>query len=477
MTQDVIALTPEMPDARTIVAGLYAGGPELRAERVSGGAAVRLCTADGHPLVTLDVPILVQVPGEVSRLLGPEMRAEVPVWWTEVRAVGAVTEAGRLAGSVAGRLVSMSGGTTWPTDAAHTDVVPIPSAEGDSTGNGALGIDNLTDHAALIIQDRPLVAATTWLTDLVQTVLASGRELQILTPPGTRLTLPTRTLMTGLPVRWVVRDLARGYYDGLTGAVLHWHEGRFAPVPTADGRASAADAFETLAATHGEQQLHLSIRTTHPADDSLVLGGALEAAWRTLTGDAPAGWSTAEPVNLPWSPRQLTELARARAEKSAPTWFVAVGAPDQPAIGTCRVVRTPAGVEEQITVAFGYTAGQAPVRSLSELAQALATRHRLTSMLACLREARADLTTPPHREPPLVPLSFTLGCEAARLVGPAVAESAPARSVRLGPTARPALHYPLGDGTDPASWQRLAQLDDHLGALSRLSRRGGRRPG
>ncbi|MFC7865951.1 DUF6177 family protein [Streptomyces murinus] len=414
--------------------------------------------------MTVEVPLFVQVPGEVGRLLGPGVRNEAPVWWTEVRAAGAVTGAGRLAGSVAGRLVSVLGGATWPADAAHTGVVSLPSAIDSSPDEAPIGVDFHTDRAAVVIQDRPLVAATTWLTDLVQAVLASGRELQILTPPGTRLTLPTRTLMTGLPARWVVRDPARGYYDGLTGAVLHWHAGRFAPVPTADGRASMADAFETRAARRGEQQLHLTIRTTHPADDSLVLGGALEAAWRTLTGDAPAGWSTAEPVNLPWSPRQLTELARARAEKSAPTWLVAVGAPDRPAIGTCRVVRTPAGVEEQITVAFGYTAGQAPVRSLSELAQALAARHRLTSMLACLREARADLTTPPHREPPLVPLSFTLGCEAVRLVGPAVAESAPTRPVRLGPTARPALHYPLGDGTDPASWHRLEQLDDHLRA-------------
>ncbi|MYR02138.1 DUF6177 family protein [Streptomyces sp. SID6139] len=353
--------------------------------------------------MTVEVPLFVQVPGEVGRLLGPGVRNEAPVWWTEVRAAGAVTEAGRLAGSVAGRLVSVLGGATWPADAAHTGVVSFPSAIDSSPDEAPIGVDFLTDRAAVVIQDRPLVAATTWLTDLVQAVLASGREIQILTPPGTRLTLPTRTLMTGLPARWVVRDPARGYYDGLTGAVLHWHAGRFAPVPTADGRASMADAFETRAARRGEQQLHLTIRTTHPADDSLVLGGALEAAWRTLTGDAPAGWSTAEPVNLPWSPRQLTELARARAEKSAPTWLVAVGAPDRPAIGTCRVVRTPAGVEEQITVAFGYTAGQAPVRSLSELAQALAARHRLTSMLACLREARADLTTPPHRELPLVP--------------------------------------------------------------------------
>ncbi|KUN07498.1 hypothetical protein AQI95_10785 [Streptomyces yokosukanensis] len=465
MTHDVVAVTPKGPDARTMLAGLYAGGSDLRVDRVSDGAAVQLCTADGQPLVTVEVPVFIQVPGEVGRLLGPDVRAEAPVWWTEVRATTAVAEAGRLAGSVGGRIAAVLGGTTWPADAAHTDVVPIPSTGGRSPDSGALGVDVLTDQAALVIQDRPVIAATTWLTDLLQTTVPSGRELQIVTPPRTRLTLPTRSLMTNVPARWVVLDPACGYYDGLTGAVLHWHEGRFAPVPTADGRASVADAFEAGAATQGEQQLHLSIRTTHPADENLLLGGALEAVWQALTGDVPTGWSTAEPVNLPWSRRQLTELARARAEKSAPTWLVAVGAPDRPGIATCRVVRTPAGVEEQITLAFGYTDGQAPLHSLAELAETLATRHRLTSMLTYLRTARADLTTPPHREAPLVPLSFTLGCDAVRLVGSAVAESAPGcRPVRLGPMARPALHYPLGDGADLSSWQRLKQLDDHLKA-------------
>ncbi|WP_276205766.1 DUF6177 family protein, partial [Streptomyces torulosus] len=32
----------------------------------------------------------------------------------------------------------------------------------------------------------------------------------------------------------------------------------------------------------------------------------------------------------------------------------------------------------------------------------------------------------------------------------------------LGPTTRPALHYPLGDGEDPASWERLQKLTQHL---------------
>ncbi|MBT2492707.1 hypothetical protein J7E96_30195 [Streptomyces sp. ISL-96] len=466
MTQDVIALTPEMPDAGSVLAGLYAGGPDLRVSSSAEGAVVHLRTQDGRCVVTVEVPLFVQVPGEIRRLLGAGAGAEAPVWWTEVRATTAVAEAERLAGAVAGRLTALLGGSTWPADAAHTDVVAVPSEDGGSPVDSPLAVDVLTPQAAVILQDRPVVAATTWLTDLLQNCIPSGREVQIVTPPGTRLTLPVRTLLTKVPARWIVRDPDCGYYDGLTGAVLHWHEGRFTHAVTLDGRTPIADAFHSGAGAGGqdEQQLHLSIRTTHPAVEDLLLGGALEAAWQTLTGAPPAGWSTAEPVNQPWSPRQLTELARNRAKKAAPTWLVAVGTPDSSAIATCRIVHTPVGVEEHITLAVGHTSDRPPpLDNLPVLAETLATRHNLTSMLTHLRPARADLTTPPHHEPPPVPLSFTLGADAVRAVGRTHAETFQhPRPTRLGPATRSALHYTLGNGTDPTAWQRLQDLNNHL---------------
>ncbi|MFF2329173.1 MULTISPECIES: DUF6177 family protein [unclassified Streptomyces] len=461
MTQDVIALTPQMPDTRTLLAGLHAGGPDLRVNREAGGAVAQLCTAAGQALVSLEAPRYIQVPGEVDRLLGSSVCAESPVWWTEARATTAVEEAGRLAGSVAGRLTAVLGGTVWPRRAGHTDVVADLA---DATTTAApMGVDILTDKAAVVIQGRPVIAATTWLTDVVRNAARTGRELQILTPPGTRLTFPARTLLDGLPSRWVVRDPACGYYDGLSGAVLHWHGGYFAPV-TGEGP-RIADTFRTQAGREGERQLLLSVRTVHPPDERLVLGGALELAWRTLTGAAPAGWATAEPINVPWSTRQLTDLARTRAQRSQPTWIVAVGAPDHPAIATVRTARTPLGVEEHITLAIGYGAGRnVPSDVLPELAESLATGHNLATMIGQLRTARADLTTPAHYEPPPVPLGLTLGPDAVADLGPdhtrqTLAGTTPAR---LGPAARPALHYTLGDGTDPAAWERLRQINEHL---------------
>ncbi|MEV7954176.1 DUF6177 family protein [Streptomyces sp. NPDC087532] len=461
MTQDVIALTPQMPDTKTLLAGLHAGGPDLLVNRAGGGSVVQLCTAAGQALVSVEAPRYLQVPGEVDRLLGSSVHADSPVWWTEARATTAVEEAGRLAGSVAGRLTAVLGGSVWPREAGHTDVV-TDLAEATTTA-APMGVDMLTDTAAVVIQGRPVVAATTWLTDVVRDTVRTGRELQILTPPGTRLTFPARTLLDGVPSRWVVRDPGCGYYDGLSGAVLHWHDGRFAPV-VADGP-RIADAFRPRPGLEGGRQLLLAIRTIHPADERLVLGGALEQAWRTLTGAPPAGWATAEPVNVPWSPRQFTDLARTRAQQSLPTWIAAVGAPDRPAIATVRTARTQAGVEEHITLAVGCVADQStPVDALPELAEALTARHNLATMVTQLRTARADLTTPAHYEPPPVPLSFTLGPDAVADLGldharKALTNAAPAQ---LGPATRPALHYTLGDGTDPAAWQHLRHIHDHV---------------
>ncbi|SPE56236.1 hypothetical protein SNS2_2971 [Streptomyces netropsis] len=471
MTQDVIALTPQMPDVKTLMAGLHAGGPDLRVNRAAGGAVAQLCTADGQTLVSLEAPRFIQVPGETTRLLGPTAPAEAPVWWTEARATSGVEGTGRLAGSIAGRLATVLGGTTWPREAAHTDVVTFP-ATGDVPTTHPAGIDMLTDKAAVVIQDRPVVAATTWLTDVMSATLRSERELHIVTPPGTRLTLPTRTLLDRLPSRWVVRDGECGYYDGLSGAVLRWHDGTFAPVTEADGGPRIADAFRPRPGTGGQQQLLLSIRTVHPADERLVLGGALECAWQVLTGAPPAGWSTAEPINVPWSPRQLTELARARARQSAPSWLVVVGSPDRPAIATVRVARTGAGVEEHVTLAFGIAGDQAPlVNALPELAKSLATRHNLASMITELRAGRADLTTPAHYEPPSVPLSLTLGPDAVADLGLHHARSAPvdAALTQIGPGSRPAMYYAFGDGKDPAAWRSLQQLNEHLNDAGRTT--------
>jgi hypothetical protein len=469
MTKDVIALTPRMPDPLSVIAGLLSGGPDKLVETVGEDAVVQLCDTEGRPLVSVEAPLLVQVAGEAERLLGATA-PEVPFWWTEARATTGVEEAERIAGTFAARLVALAGGSAWPPEAARSiavvktdgvSVAPTPAAAQPA-------VDALTDKVAVVIQDRPVVAMTAWLSDAFRATANAELGLQIVTAPGVTLSPAVRGSLPGWPSRWVVQDERDGYYDGLSGAVLRWQNGLFAPVEAADAtpddpRTPVAASFKEVADT-GERQLAVSFRTVHPADERLVLGGSIEAVWRELTGAPPAGWGTAEPANLPWSLRQLTDVAYDRAPQ--PTWAVVVGSPDRPALATVRISRTTGGVEEDVTLALGYGPDEdMPLDALPRAAEILATRHHLQSMLVQIRKARRDLAVPPRFEGPGVPLAFVLGAEEVREMPGDRARRTPLSEppVQLGPKTRPALYYPLpGDPSDLSGWQDFERLMRHL---------------
>ncbi|GGX36406.1 DUF6177 family protein [Streptomyces noursei] len=470
MTKDVIALTPRMPDPAAMFASLFSGGPDKLVDTTGEGAVVRLCDDEGRPLVSIEAPLLVQVPGEAERLLGATP-PPVPYWWTEARATTGVEEAEQLAGTFAARLAALADGSAWPPEAARSlavvqtdgmSVAPTPAAEQPA-------VDVLTDKVAVVIQDRPVLAMTAWLSDAFRSAATAELGLQVVTPAGTTLSPAARDSLSNWPSRWVVRDERDGYYDGLTGAVLRWQDGMFAPLTVAE--ATPDDPHTPVAATYkeattatGERQLAVTFRTVHPANEDLVLSGALESIWRELTDEPPAGWGTAEPANLPWSPRQITDLARERAPE--PTWFVVVGSPGRPGLATVRVSRTKAGVEEDVTLMFGYGPDEEPpVDALPKVAELLATRHRLQSMLVQLRKARRDLAVPPRFEGPGVPVAFVLGAEEVHQMPDDRARRTPLSQppVPLGPKTRPAMYYPLpGDPSDLSGWQDFERLMRHL---------------
>ncbi|MFH8368739.1 DUF6177 family protein [Streptomyces sp. NPDC018031] len=469
MTKDVIVLTERMPDIWTMLAGLLAGGPELEVRTAADDAVIQLCDEAGRPLVSVETPFLVRVPGEAARLLGDGAPAQSgPVWWVEARASTAVEDAERIAGVFAGRLAHQLQGRVWPPDAVPrtgigapvriTGVTPAPAPAAAQPA-----VDVLTDQVAVVLQDRPVIAMTAWLSDALAAAFASDRGLQIVTGAQSRLSLPTRSLLTGPACRWVVRDGRGGYYDGLSGAVLRWRDGAFTPVGAPPDGTPVHQAFENVAKT-GERQLLISAHTRHPADDRLLLGGALETVCRALTGAPPAGWGTAEPARYPWSRGRLTERAWDRSP--APSWFVAVGDPrSRPAVATLAVSRTTGGVEEHLTLAVGHGPGEEPpVDLLPGLAESLVREHRLVSMVAQVRSGRMDLTAPGHLEPPPVPVGFVLGAEGVREVGADRAVRAPAAAgpVELGPSAAPALYYPLGDGMSGTAWTVFERLMRHL---------------
>jgi hypothetical protein len=116
MTYDLVALLDGRPSSDDILAGLQAAGEELGVRAVSDGAVIQLCDADGAPLVSVELPLLIQVPGEVERMLGPGVGpVATPAWWVEVRATasdGSREVAEKYAHALIGRL----GGRIWTSE-------------------------------------------------------------------------------------------------------------------------------------------------------------------------------------------------------------------------------------------------------------------------------------------------------------------------------------------------------------------------
>lgn len=112
MTADLVALCRRPPDREAVLAALRAAGPELHAHAEPSDPVVRLTDRAGHPLLAVDGPLLVQVPGEVERLLG--ISVDGPIWWIEIRAVSDRDDALEVARRFAERLAGALEGTVWP---------------------------------------------------------------------------------------------------------------------------------------------------------------------------------------------------------------------------------------------------------------------------------------------------------------------------------------------------------------------------
>lgn len=119
MTRDVVALLATAPDVHDVAAALLAAGERFRVRSAAGGAVVQLCDDQGRPLVSIEVPVLVRVPGEVERLLGDRVAGApaAPLWWVETRAPGNREGAERLGRRFAETLAERCRGVVWPPEA------------------------------------------------------------------------------------------------------------------------------------------------------------------------------------------------------------------------------------------------------------------------------------------------------------------------------------------------------------------------
>jgi hypothetical protein len=118
VTRDLVALLPAVPEVADVAAALRAAGERFRVRQAAEGSVIQLCDDQGRPLVSIEVPVLVQVPGEVERLLGPEAagRLAPPLWWVELRAPSAREGAERLGRRFAETLAARCGGVVWPPE-------------------------------------------------------------------------------------------------------------------------------------------------------------------------------------------------------------------------------------------------------------------------------------------------------------------------------------------------------------------------
>lgn len=113
MTFDIVALCREQPGPEASLAAMHSAGPELRVDVIESAQLVQLYHDDGRLMLTVEGARLVQVPGEVRRVLGIEIEVPHPVWWVESRAPGHDPEAEAVARRFTQALVATTGGLSW----------------------------------------------------------------------------------------------------------------------------------------------------------------------------------------------------------------------------------------------------------------------------------------------------------------------------------------------------------------------------
>jgi hypothetical protein len=311
--------------------------------------------------------------------------------------------------------------------------------------------DALTSKAMVVLQERPVVPFTTWLAEGLRLCSETGRGLQLVTPPESRITMPLRLVLTGPNSRWVVRADG-GYYDGLTGVPLRWDGEMFIVEPEA--RAYAPNYTAPPTGPVGAQ-LTVTFRVRHTPGSTI--GGAAERLCRALTGEPPGGWGTSEPATAVWRLEDLGEMFGSRV--STAVWLTLVGGDGagRPAVGTMLLSQVGDAAEEAVTLVVGYADPQAaPIASLPTVVGALAADYALISCFAQASPGLTDLTTGPRWVGPAAPVGLAVGGSAP---GP---PGIPGQ--RIGEMTSPTMWYSLGDGRRQEGWQRYEQLTGYLRA-------------
>jgi hypothetical protein len=326
------------------------------------------------------------------------------------------------------------------------------------------GVDLITEKVAVVMQDRPVIGMSAWLSDAVASAKSAGREVQLVTPKSSRITWPVRSTLFANPhSRWVVTGDDGEYFDGLNGTRLKWNGELFIARSTVGQGEQNADLHPDFVVQ--EQpfgQLQLTVRVRHKPVASLVLGRVAERLFTAASGSGPAGWSTSEPVTQPWSPEALTEYCRDRAPQ--PTWLVLAGQPGaefRPSVGTLEARRTQSGLDETVTLAVAQPGLEFPdPNKIGEWIDEIADDFELISAMVMGSYGAADGTYEPRFLGMACPIGIAAGNEAVRASGVAemVKVEGISRALAIGPAHAPAVWYPIGDGRTPGDWEIYARL-------------------
>ena len=472
MSRTLVALLEHPPGIPGLTQALVASGASLRVRLVSDGALIQLRDEAGRLVAVVHAAQRLAASAEAERLLGTALPETLPAqpWWVEARTteVGLSKAATRQAmRRFADTLVEWYGGLVWQPQAPS-----LPGMEAIAVRDtGHAAVARLTEEAAVVVDDRPVVPVSTWLVDALAEHARQGRGLQLVTPPGSRLTAPLASLLTTPLTRWAVSD-GNGFRDGFSGRPLSWdeHYGFVADPPGTGMSYLTLPSDIAPDEDENEHQLLVTVKTDHLATSDLVLGQTVELLTTTLAGAEPSLFGPTEPATQVWDTRVLTGLCRERAPRS--TWLAFTGPPAPPLpeavrafCGTVKARRTREGIRETVTLAVSYPSGVEPDLSvLVPIVRELTDLGVLNVLEVRRRQGRSDLTRVPYRTGRPMPVGLALGAETVASLGVERALDAPVRAVPVGPPMTPAVWYDLENGGDHDGdgWEGFGALLAHV---------------
>lgn len=467
MSYDTVALVAREPDLETVIRVLEHIAPELWLHPHTDSALLELRDEQGSLLAAVEPGLPLAARQEIGRLLGPEHQdaAPDPCWWVETRA-RPNTAGRRIADDFARTLTARLGGTVWTSGQADTDFWaqgPHPAA------------DQVTDHAVLVTQDRPVVPWSSWLADVV---VRCGRErvLQLRTPVSSRLTLSAWTAVTASAGMWVVQDGDGDHFEGVTGLPLSWEEDR-GFVRHMPGSPEKRTSRTTDDVPQGPVPrfldppptgTHLEIRlsTVHPHDEEPRLGRGAEILADCLSGPPPVAWGLHEPATQAWDPALILASARHHAPGRLLLHFAGPWELGHPYVGRIGLTWIGGALSEEVTMLMGLEqVGERTLSALTEAVQALGEADVLDTLWARRYVGRPDTTHEPTWRGLGSALGLAIGPRRVRQVGLPATENGPLPGTPFGKPEHRSVWYPaLGDVDDPrralkalrAQWEHLA---------------------